>query len=122
MRFVHDALDSKPASVAGLTAGTVVTEVASGADQGKWVAGNGGTNGRQWILLNRAEFKNKEVEGQRAGLIDIGTGLSGYNIGDVVYSTPAGGLDSVATSNKRIGVVAAGWGDNPPYHLLALDG
>jgi predicted transcriptional regulator len=123
VRFTNDDFDSAPAGVASLAAGTVVTKnPAAGADAGKWIAGNGGTNGRQWILLRRVTFKNQEVTAQRAGLVDIGAGLAAKNEGDVVYSTPAGGLDDVVTSNKRIGVVALAFGENPPSRLLALDG
>lgn len=120
VRFTHEDIDPKPASAA-IMPGTVVTEVASGADAGKWVAGNGGANGRVWILLNRAIAKNYEVTAQRSGLVDIGEGMDAKNIGDVVYATPAGGLDDAATGNRRIGTVTAGFGNKSPRRLLKLD-
>lgn len=85
---------------ADLTRGTVVVQNSSG----KWVAGNGGGTLKPHILLHtvKANYAATAVGGDGA-ILDVGDGLPA--VGSEVFATTAGGLDTVTTSNQKIGEV-----------------
>lgn len=122
--------DTRPAGAA-LQRGTVVVDNnAAGADNGKWVAGNGGGTRKPALLIRRAPAKNYEVTAVRGdALVELGDGAQSLAIGAPVYATAAGALDDNATSNQRIGEMVAGYSveksvqgtPSAPRRLLRLD-
>lgn len=93
---------------AALTRGTVVVLNSSG----KWVAGNGGGTQQPYVLLHTASSANigASAVGGPGAILEVGDGLPA--IGAEVFATAAGGLDTVTTSNQKIGEVISVGGQN----------
>lgn len=87
-----------------LDAGSYVSQDASG----RYVLG--GTNGGG-IVVETVLTANAPISVLKKGILDVGDALQSLDPGTPVYGTPAGGLDTAATGNTRIGTVEAGRGD-----------
>ena len=132
VRFNNTNLDTRPAGAAMQRGTVVVDNPAAGADNGKWIPGNGGGARKPALLIRRAAAKNYECTALRGdALVELGDPAQSLAIGAAVFATPTGGLDDSANAgaNFRIGEMVAGYSvekstqgaAGAPRRLLRLD-